>query len=274
MFEDLSLGAEAHFDTGQEVPVVESFRPQLRKRRQFIVAVLVAVLLLLLGCSAKNSEMESQINDKSQNKTIPKTRIEGPIVYLALGDSTGAGVGSRNGGYPARIFQRILTKQPGSRLINLCVSGATTADVLRNQLDRGLVSQPNLITLGIGINDIGHGLDVEEFGKNYERIVSSLRSKSQAHLVIINIPEISSAPRIPDFARAEYQRVIVNFNRRLEEIASRYDVTVFDVHTTTREQLPAHPEFFSSDGFHPSDAGYELWANEMWPVISRTIGVD
>jgi lysophospholipase L1-like esterase len=67
--------------------------------------------------------------------------------------------------------------------------------------------------------------------------------------------------------------MIAAFNQRLEAIAAHYDVTVFDVQEITHEQLPAHPEFFSSDGFHPSDAGYELWADEMWPVMKRTIGL-
>ena len=49
-------------------------------------------------------------------------------------------------------------------------------------------------------------------------------------------------------------------------------VTIFDINTITRDQLPAHPEYFSSDGFHPSDQGYELWASEMWPTLARVIG--
>ena len=61
----------------------------------------------------------------------------GPIVYVALGDSTGAGVGAREGGYVVRLFKHIEERRPGSKLSNLCVSGATTADVLRAQLERG-----------------------------------------------------------------------------------------------------------------------------------------
>jgi len=49
-------------------------------------------------------------------------------------------------------------------------------------------------------------------------------------------------------------------------------VIVFDIYTITREQLPAHPEFFSADGFHPSDAGYEMWAEQMWPTLLKMIG--
>jgi lysophospholipase L1-like esterase len=198
--------------------------------------------------------------------------IQGPIIYLALGDSTGVGVGARQGGYVVRIFNRILAERTGSKLTNLCVSGATTSDVLEAQLDRGIASHPNLVTLGIGINDIGHGVGIEQFARNYEKIISTLKNQTQARIVITNIPDISSAPRIPEFARAEYQQAIIAFNQRLETIAARYQVTVFDVHSTTREHLPAHPEFFSNDGFHPSDAGYELWAAEMWPVIAEVIG--
>jgi acyl-CoA thioesterase I len=233
---------------------------------------IVIVAMLLVGCSSKPHRTDNNVSPPSE--AMSPASIEGPVNYLALGDSTGVGVGARNGGYVARIFSRILSQRPGSRLTNLCVSGATSSDVLEGQLDRGLTSDPNLVTLGIGINDIGHGFSVEEFARNYEQIISTLRNKTRARIIVTNIPDISSAPRIPQFARAQYQQAIINFNQRLEAIAARYEVTVFDVHTTTREQLPAHPEFFSGDGFHPSDAGYELWANEMWPVVARSVGLD
>ena len=90
----------------------------------------------------------------------------GPIVYVALGDSTGVGQGARNGGYVDRMFRKLNAQRPGSRLTNLCVSGSTTADVIREQLDRAVSAKPALVTLGIGINDIGHGLSLQEFATN------------------------------------------------------------------------------------------------------------
>jgi len=196
----------------------------------------------------------------------------GPIHYLALGDSTGVGVGARNGGYVARLFRRISGQRPGSRLTNLCVSGATTAAVLNSQLDQAVDASADLITLGIGINDIGHGLTVEEFGQNYEAILSGLKSNTRASIVVTNIPDISTAPQIPAFARRRYHQLILDFNQRLEEIALRHQVILFDVYKITHQELPAHPEYFSSDGFHPSDEGYELWAEQMWPAMARLFG--
>jgi lysophospholipase L1-like esterase len=193
----------------------------------------------------------------------------GPIHYVALGDSTGVGVGARNGGYPGRLFKHISERRPGSRLTNFCVSGATTVAVLESQLDQALAAKADFITLGIGINDIGHGLTVEEFGMNYEAILSRLKRDTGATILVTNIPDISTAPRIPEVARRRYHQLIVDFNQRLDEIALRHSVPVFDIYTITHQELPAHPEYLSSDGFHPSDKGYELWAEHMWPAIAK-----
>ena len=241
--------------------------------RKCRVVVLSGCLFLFLGCTVTDLSPESKNNSKQASKSRSSMPISGPVNYVALGDSTGVGVGARNGGYVARIFRNIAAARPDSKLTNLCMSGATTEDVLRGQLSRGIAADPNLVTVGIGINDIGHGMGVEEFARNFEEIVSQLRQRTQAVIVVTNIPDISSAPRIPEFVRPQYRLTMTAFNQRLEAIAARYEVTVFDVHTTTRDQLPSHPEFFSSDGFHPSDAGYELWASEMWPVIARSIGI-
>jgi lysophospholipase L1-like esterase len=204
--------------------------------------------------------------------TPVKPMNTGPIVYVALGDSTGAGVGAREGGYVARLFKRIEERRPGSTLSNLCVSGATTADLVRDQLEKGVALNPDLVTVGIGINDIGHGLTLEQFTKNYEEILTTLQEKTHAQIVVTNLPDVSSAPRIPSAMRSVYQGQIDQFCKRLEEIAKRHGVTVFDIYSITKDELPSHPEYFSNDGFHPSDEGYELWATQMWPTLAQIIG--
>lgn len=244
------------------------------KRARIRRWMVLGILFVPLGCSPGTSDggaTKTNQGVQTDSMAVPKP-IAGPINYLALGDSTGAGVGAREGGYVARIFRRIASTRPESKLTNLCVSGATTADVLRNQLERGVSINPNLITLGIGINDIGHGVGLERFAENYNEILSTLKSKTTATIVVTNIPEISSAPRIPASMRSEYQQMIAQYNQKLEELAAQHGVVVFDVYSITHERLPAHPEYFSADGFHPSDEGYQLWADHMWPAIAQAIG--
>ena len=246
--------------------------------RSAILAVnTLALLVLSSGCNSGEQPGQNGASASGLTSTSRKTLSEsmkGPIRYLALGDSTGAGVGARDGGYVARLFKRIVAHRPGSGLTNLCVSGATTFGVLRGQLDRGVRADPHLVTLGIGINDIGNGVTLQQFSKNYEEILSRLRNDTKAAIVVTNIPDISSAPRIPQALRTEYHQQIVSFNQKLEEIAARHEVSVFDNYTVTHEQLGLHPEFFSEDGFHPSDKGYEFWAERMWPIIAVTIGAE
>lgn len=209
----------------------------------------------------------------NQAKSSGTAMTSGPILYVALGDSTGAGVGAKNGGYVARLFKRLEERRPESKLSNLCVSGATTEDLVRDQLEKGVALNPDLVTVGIGINDIGHGLTLEQFAKNYDQILSTLKEKTHATIVVTNIPDISTAPRIPNSMRSEYQRQIDEFCKRLEEIANKHGVTIFDVYTITKKELPSHPEYFSADGFHPSDEGYELWASHMWPTLAQAVGM-
>lgn len=228
-----------------------------------------AVPLVLLALVSGGCNRETDVE-----QAVEKQMTTRPIIYVALGDSTGAGVGAREGGYVARLFKRLAERRPESRLTNLCVSGATTADLVRGQLQRGVQLNPDLVTVGIGINDIGHGMTLEQFSKNYEEILSTLREKTRAKIVVANLPDVSSAPRIPGSLRYQYQREIMRFSRRLEEIAARHGVTMFDVYTITHEQLASHPEYFSADGFHPSDEGYELWATQMWPTVAKVVGVE
>jgi lysophospholipase L1-like esterase len=233
---------------------------------------LIAFVICQSGCGASNPARSG--NDSILETNNVKEIKSGPVNYVALGDSTGAGVGALDGGYVSRLFKRIEIERPGSTLANLCVSGATTEDVIGDQLDRGIAKRPTLVTLGIGINDVGHGFAIEQFGRQYATILERLTSETDAVIVVTNIPDISSAPRIPNALRAEYQARIIQFNRKLEEVAGQYEVMMFDVYSVTHEQLPDHPEFFSADGFHPSDPGYENWAEQMWPAIARILGAE
>lgn len=197
----------------------------------------------------------------------------GGVVYVALGDSTGVGVGARKGGgYPARLLERIERVRPGSRLVNLSVSGATTGDVLRGQVVSVRAAAPSLVTLGIGINDVTHQVEPEQFERNYEEIVGRLGGQTDAPLVLSNIPDVSLAPAVPTFFRDAARARIQLLNERVARLAERHGIPLVDAYAFSHEVIPNHTEFFSSDGFHPSDEGYEFWAVKMWPAVKEAIG--
>jgi acyl-CoA thioesterase I len=229
---------------------------------------LLSALVSLAACGARGENTGEGVGPE-----MGEGKRKAPVVYVALGDSTGVGVGARKGGgYPARLFERIERVRPGSRLVNLCVSGATTADVLRGQVGQVRGARPTLVTLGIGINDVSRQVGPEQFARNYEEIVARVREQTDAPLVVSNLPDIAHAPAVPAFLREEARRRINLFNERIAEAAARHGLPLVDTYAKSHAVIPKHPEFFSADGFHPSDEGYEFWAFEMWPAVKAAIG--
>jgi lysophospholipase L1-like esterase len=242
---------------------------KFNRRERFLALLLLlpALTVIIIACGPRTS------SHTGENKTMTTNdKTDGAVVYVAVGDSTGAGVGAREGGYPARLLKRIRQERKEARLVNLCVSGATTEDLLHDQLQQAIAARPTIITIGIGINDLGHYIPVDKFTRNFEEIVKRLKTETSAAIVLSNLPDISFAPVVPAPLREQTRSQINLFNARIKEIATRYGVSLVDAYTETHSVIPDHPEFFSEDGFHPSDAGYEYWARTMWPAVKAAIG--
>ena len=232
---------------------------------------LFPILLLFFACVTSSSCAQSSSDSRGNGSRMGNDHRDEAVIYAALGDSTGVGVGAKNGGYVVRLFTRIKSLRPDSRLTNVCVSGAETEDVLRSQLKTALAARPTLVTLGIGINDVGHGVTIETFTRNYEEIIKRLKAETSAPIVITNIPDISLAPIVPASLRGQVYGRVNLFNEHIREIASRHNLIVVDAYTATRDVIKSSPGFFSDDGFHPSDEGYERWAEMMWPTVESAI---
>ncbi len=89
------------------------------RRSQLLVCLACVLVVLLVACMSDTQQKDGSETSMANNQSMKP----GPIVYVALGDSTGSGVGATGGGYVARLFQRILEPRPGSKLTNLCISG-------------------------------------------------------------------------------------------------------------------------------------------------------
>jgi lysophospholipase L1-like esterase len=188
-------------------------------------------------------------------------------LYIALGDSTGVGLGAREGGYAQRLLARLRALRPHVRLLNLCQSGARSLDVLQDQVPDAAKLRPEVITLVVGINDVTHSEPEEAFTHNMEEIARRIKGLG-ARVVVANVPDIALAPSVRQLVPPEFfERRIEIFNRHIEATAARHGFDYVDFYGMSRKQLAEHPEYFSADGFHPSDAGYEAWTDILWPTV-------
>jgi acyl-CoA thioesterase I len=233
--------------------------------------LLVMLLMTTAGCLSRQQPAATNNSGPIMDSQQRRHMVTGPITYVALGDSTAVGIGGTRGGYVSVLFRKLQEVRPGSKLRNYAMSGGTTDDVSR-QIEKTVAAKPQLVTISVGVNDIRRGVSLKQFAANYDEILSRLTTETEAVVVISNIPDLSSSRHVPPVVRGHMQAMIEQFNARLREVANKRAVQLFDIYQLTHEELVRHPEYFSRDGFHPSDAGYDLWAEKMWPVVYAALG--
>lgn len=194
-----------------------------------------------------------------------------PLVYVAVGDSTGVGLGARDGGgYVEQLFARIEQQRPGSTLINLSAAGATTADAVNKQITKLDGTRATLVTICVGVNDLLRGYEAKQFAENYETLVAKLWQPGRL-IVVANLPDVASAPTMKGMADESLRSRLGQFNKAIEDIAGRHGASLVDLYKLSGKMTGARPEFFSSDGLHPSDLGYAHWVEAIWPIIEQAI---
>jgi lysophospholipase L1-like esterase len=131
-------------------------------------------------------------------------------------------------------------------------------------------TRATLVTISIGINDLLQGTDEQQFTVNYEELLSRLM-KTGVPIVVTNLPDITVAPAISGVNTEDLNIRLQLFNKRIEELARSRGLRVVNLYQESLNTPLSSPDLFSADGLHPSDAGYESWAETMWPEVKKAI---
>ncbi len=187
------------------------------------------------------------------------------FVYAAIGDSTVAGVGASHHtkSYPSLVFEKIKQSYPQGEYHNLGKSGDRIRNVIENQLPQVLTLKPDLVTVSIGANDIRGRVKLSQFEKDLTFLVETLQRETDAKIIINNIPDFSTLPTLPIYIRIASKILIHRFNKSIEKISDNFGLTLVDIFKVSRKFTKQWRDFISTDGYHPSDAGYALWAQAI-----------
>jgi lysophospholipase L1-like esterase len=198
------------------------------------VYILVGILILVVG---------SYFIFRSE-KTTNYPPKEGSIV--AFGDSLVAGYGSTKG----NDFVSLLSKGLGEEIINLGVSGDTTAGGLA-RIDSALNREPKITILLLGGNDFLRKVPREETFSNLRTIISKLQERGSI-VVLVGV----RGGLLSDSADGYYEDLA-------EETGSAYVEDVLDgLFGDAR---------YMSDSIHPNDAGYLKIAERLYPVLRNLL---
>lgn len=196
-----------------------------------------------------------------------------PFTFVVLGDSTGAGVGAgvAERSFPVLLAQRLAEAEGVAvELVDLAESGARVDDVLNEQVDAAVAVGPDLVLVAIGANDATHLTGLDSVRDNTSLFVQRIRDEG-VPVVVAGAPDM----RAPAFF--EPLRSIVGWRGRavtdaIEESATAAGAVVVPLADRTRAFFISNPdEAYASDRFHPGPAGYERWAQALFPEVAEAL---
>lgn len=188
-------------------------------------------------------------------------------LYVPLGDSltAGVGTGSYQRSYPYLLATRLSERGGRVTLKPHAKPGATTNEAITKLLDAAIASDPDIVTVLLGVNDVYKGVSAEVFTYLYRHILDRLTHETHARVYVVAIPYIGAPDLITPGDHAYLDARTQTFNTVLRTLADAYQLTYLDLYTPTAAQAYTKGgNYYAKDLLHPSATGYALWADILY----------
>lgn len=183
-----------------------------------------------------------------------------PLRLVAVGESTVAGVG-------AGSHEEALTGQLAAQLSALTgrtvrwsafgLSGATVAQAHASLLPVIDATPADLLLIAFGVNDVLEHTRADRYAARIGALVAALRARvGHAPVLIAAAPPMQRFPALPRTLGAYLGARAALLNR-----ASRRRAIERAAHVAPVVRI--EPHLFAHDRFHPSPAGYRVWARSL-----------
>ena len=233
---------------------------RLVRRGGLVVAAAVVGAAIVLAVEIQFARAGTRLPDLE----LVLDRPGGGRRVVWLGDSTAAGVGASTsaGALPSQVADGLAAPSVSV----LAVSGARVADVLDDQVPKVAGLEPNLILISVGANDAIHLTGRGTFRHTYEKVVRAL--PNGVPVVVLGVPDMGAIPRFAQPLRAISGWRGGNLDAEVRRVAEDAGAIYADIAGPTGPPFRRDPgRYFAADDFHPSDAGYGLWADAVLKVL-------
>jgi acyl-CoA thioesterase-1 len=180
---------------------------------------------------------------------------------LFFGDSLTAGYGLRDAdktSYPSLIGWKIKEAGLHYKVVNAGLSGDTSAGGLR-RLGYWLTESIDVFILELGINDLARRIPPSTTFQNLQAIIRQVQSKyPDAKLAIMGM-------QLPGYIKGASASEFSGIYQKLADLYQTGLVPFFLEGVAGKRSLNLR------DGLHPSEEGYLVIANNVWPVIASLL---
>jgi len=185
------------------------------------------------------------------------------IKIAFLGDSLTAGVGVNELAhtYPYLVAQKIANEQKKQvEVLNLGIPGATSADVLNNQVKLTNDFKPDEVYLFIGTNDMHNFVPLPKFYENLANILQGLNVKP---VTMLNIPYLGSSKSFLPPYQTYFDWQTKKYNQIIKQVATDNNILYSNIYSQTISIFKKNKLFYANDNFHPNDEGYKMIAEAI-----------
>ena len=233
---------------------------------KYFIQIIPSLLAVFIITSCATTSDDDDIKQSPAND-LP------PVNYLALGASDAFGIGASpiTRGYVYRIKDGFEDRGRRVSLLNL---GIPTADIpaIKKTAQKALKRDVDydLVTIWTGANDLIGGGRVNEFEEDLAGILSRLRSRSKAFVVIMNLPELTTIKKFrEDPDRDVTKERVAAYNAAITRQANQFKVPIVDFY----KAAPGDMLVSEKDGFHPNNDGHQKIANLYLQIILPHFGL-
>lgn len=196
--------------------------------------------------------------------------LQPPIRYAALGASDTVGMGATRPDTENWAAQLAARLPPGTAFQRFARSGMTLGEGLREQVPALIAYQPDLITVWLVVNDGLRGVNPTVYKANLQTLLTRLTTETHATIVLLNAPDVSLVmpAQATPVTRAQVRALTEAWNRLIAQEAAPFAGRVLVVDVYRASQAGAtHPDWVSTDHFHPSTAGYAALAEVVYEAM-------
>lgn len=240
-------------------------------------AVVLAVLVLAVQVQLARTgpRLDDEVGFRPRELGVGGTPSS-TVVWL--GDSTSTGVGVDD--VQDSMAHRVAAAEPdGVVLTILGRSGAQVHEVLDEQVPAlrrllGRSSEPVTVYVSIGANDVTALTRRPTFRGRYRELVREIATIApDAELVLVGIPDMGTAPRLPRPLRQIAGLRASQLDDDIAHLAEDIGAHHVDLASRTSAIFSSDPDrYFAADDFHPSAAGHAVWADAVVESVAGSAG--
>ena len=150
--------------------------------------------------------------------------------------------------------------------VNFGVSGDLTQHVLWRIADGELADRPRVVVLEIGTNNLGSGDSVDETIAGIEAVVAAVRKASPRSQILL----MGILPRGGGITDPLTQQAYA-VNASIAELADGFRIRYLDIGSAFLNPDGTVSQALLPDGLHPSEEGYEVWADAIARPLRRML---